>query len=404
MLKQALRAAIISRNFTQATNIVEGPFTFGSTNTSTISIDNALTLSALYNGINIISNDVAMLPKAVYTKVNGITQKQPGHPVHNIIALQPNSFQTSYWLHKIMITTAILNGNAVAVIRRHNTTGQIDPENALVFVHPNDLQDIKLIDGQLWFFTKQGIFHNSEVIHIKGFSQNGYTGISVLRHAATNFNAAISADAFAQSNFDGKGMGLGIIKHNASLTPKAKKNLADAMEARLSAAGKYNIGVVDEGMDYKPISVSAQEAQLIDWKKITVEDVARWLNVSPRKLKQATNVTAAKSVEQGSIDHLSDAILPWVVQFEQEYNSKLFTTKEKPSIYTKFNISALLRVDAAARAEYYNKMRFAGIYTGNEIRILEDLNPIDLPFMNEPLQPVQLMQQQQIKNNIDNGK
>lgn len=404
MLKAALSNAFSTRSNTMpgSNTFLDSVFSFGSTNTGTISTDNALKISALYNGVNIISNDLSILPKDIFTRSGDNNTKYNAHPIYHSLAKRPNKAQSAYWFHKIMIVTAILRGNAIAVIRRNTETGQIDEDNALVFIHPDDLNDIKLIDGQLYFYTKYGVYTNDEVIHIKNFSTNGYTGISVLKHAAQNLNAALIAEDFAQTNFESKGFGLGIIKTAKTLTPDGKKALNEGMEARLSKGGKFNIGTLDEAMDFQPISVNAHEAELINWKKTTIEDVARWLNLSPHKLKQ-TDALNYNSIEQASLDHVSDSILPWVTQFEQEYNIKLFSKNESKNTYVKFNISALLRVDASSRAEYYNKMRFAGIYTGNEIRILEDKNPIDLPYMNEPLQPVQLQQQAQIKQNSDNG-
>jgi len=397
MFAQALSDALFTKR--NSTSSLGGLFSFGASASGVISTDNALKLSALYNGVTIIANDIAILPKSVYFRDGDTKSKQPAHPVNYKISKQPNDNLTSFHFHKVMVITAILRGNAVAIIKRDGN-GKLD-KNALNFVHPDDLQDIKLIDGQLWFYTKFGVFHNSEVIHIKGFSTNGYTGQSVLKYAASNLNAALTAEAFAETNFESKGFGLGVIKTDKSLTADAKRNLNEGMESRLSQGGQFNIGTLDEGMDFMPINVSAKEAELINWKKITILDVCRWLNIGPHKLKQLDNTTYS-SIEQQSIDHLQDSILPWVTQFENEYDTKLFTQTEATKYYIKFNINALLRVDIKSRAEYFYKMRYAGVYSGDEIRVLEDMNPTGLEHMAVPLQPVQIQQQSQI--NTEDGK
>lgn len=401
MLKQALSNALTHRAASSGTSTpsyLSDLLSFGGNTVSSIAQSKALSLSALYNGVTIISNDIAMLPKAIYTQNGDNKQKDANNPLYRVISKQPNQIQTSFWFHKIMIQTAILRGNAIAVIRRNNSTGKIDPDNALVFIHPDHLHDIRKVDGQLWFFTKKGVFANHEVIHIKGFSTNGITGESVLKYAAKNLNAALTAEDFAQTNFDSKGFGLGVIKSDKKLDTSAKQILSTAMSKRLSAGGAYNIGVLDEGMEFAPIQVSAQEAQLIDWKKTSIEDIARWLNINPYKLKQTDKLNYS-TIEQQSLDHLSDSIMPWTVQFEQEYDTKLFTESEQANRYAKFNVNALLRVDAKSRAEFYNKLIFSGVASGNEIRVLEDMNPLDIEHMKVPLQPVQLQQQSQINTN-----
>lgn len=404
MLTEALANILHKRSSLPTANtsgLVGDLFQFSSSNTSRITQHKALCLSAIYNGVNIISNDIAMLPKAVYSKDGDQKTKLGDHPLTYSISKQANQNLTSFWYHKIMTTTALLRGNAVAIINRNRQTGEIDAKNAFTFVHPDDLLDIKLIKGELWFYIKgyKLPFHNTEVIHIKGFSDNGYIGISFLKYAAKNLNAAIANEEFAQKNFDSKGLGMGIIKTEKQLNDIGKKALTQGMENRLSKGDAFNVGILDENMDFMSVSVNAQEAGMIDWKKITIEDIARWLNISPHKLKQ-TDKLNYNSIEQSSLDHLSDSILPWVTQFENECDVKLFSEKEKHNTYVKFNINALLRVDAKSRAQYYYQMRYAGIYSGDEIRKLEDMNPTGLDYMKDPLQPVQLQQQVQIEKSL----
>ena len=396
MLTTALKSVFQQRSHASSSLMSGGLFSFGSGASSTISTDNSLKLSALYNGVTIISNDIALLPKAIFHKEGDQKIKLTDHPITTAISKFASANMSSFWFHKVVVIAAILRGNGVAIINRNKQTGEIDTTNPFTFVHPNHLIDIRMVDGQLWFFTKYGTYHNSEVIHIKGFSLNGYAGDSVLKYAATNLNAALTAEAFADKNFESKGFGLGIIKTDKQLKDTAKKALTEGMAERLSKGNQYNVGVLDEGMDFQPIQVSAKEAELIDWKKISIEDIARWLNIGPHKLKHLDKLNYS-SIEQQSIDHVSDSIYPWVKQFENEYDIKLINTKDQSTDYTKFNINALLRADIKSRAQYYNQMRFAGILSGDEIRELEDMNPTGLEHMKDPLQPVQIQQQSQIK-------
>jgi HK97 family phage portal protein len=395
MLAKALSNTLFStRNANTSASF--GSFFSGLSGTSsTIQTDAALTLSALYDGVNIISNDIAVIPKAVYKNTATGKEKQSTHPINYILSKQSNRNQTAFHFHKIMIVTAILRGNAVAIINRNKQSGQIDRDNGFTFVHPSDLTDIRMVMGELYFITKFGTFHNSEVIHIKGFSTNGYTGISVLKHAAKNLNAAIKAESFAETNFDAKGFGLGIVKTPTKMTPNTKRIISESMESRLSRGGAFNIAVLDEGMDFSPISVSAKEAELIDWKKTTIQDIARWLNIGTDKLKQ-TEYHNYSTIEQASINHLQDCLIPWVVQLEQEYSCKVFNDIEKQDHYIKCNTNSVLRSDIQSRSEYYSKMRFGGILSGDEIREKEDYNATGLEYMTNPLQPVQIQQQSQI--------
>ena len=394
MLAKALSNTLVQKRSASNGSSVFGNLFGGlSGGASSIQVDQALTLSALYNAVDIISNDIAILPKSVYKNTDAGKEKQSKHSVNYLISKQSNVNQTAFSFHKVLIVTALLRGNGVAIIERNNQTGAAI---GFKFVHPTDLQDIRMVQGELYFVTKYGTFHNSEVLHIKGFSTNGYTGISVLKHAAKNLNAALTAEAFAETNFDSKGFGLGIIKSDKTIAPNGKRVLSEAMEARLSRGGAFNVGVLDEGMDWQSIQVSAKEAELIDWKKVTIQDIARWFNIGTDKLK-LTEDHNYSTIEQASITHLQDCLMPWIVQVEQEYSAKVFNGSEKINHYVKLNTNALLRADIKSRAEYYSKMVFGGIMAGDEIREKEDLNPTGLDHMKVPLQPVQIQQQSQIK-------
>lgn len=401
MLAKLLSEAIPQkRNASYGGTSAFGTFFGGLTGTvSSINTDKALTLSALYNAVDIISNDIATLPKSVYKNVPNGKEKQSAHPVNYLIAKQPNQNQTAYSFHKVLVATALLRGNGVAIIVRNPHTGL---PIAYQFVHPNDLQDIRMVQGELFYITKFGTYHSSEVLHLKGFTTNGYTGISVLKYAAKNLNAALTAEAFAETNFDSKGFGLGIIRSTKMLEDNGKRILSEGMENRLSRGGAYNIGVLDEGMEFQSIQVSAKEAELIDWKKITIEDIARWFNISTYKLKQTADHNYS-TIEQASIDHLKDCLMPWIVQLEQEYTCKVFSETERRDHYIKFNTNAVLRADIKSKAEAHMRYRFGGIMSGDEIRELEDLNPTGLPHMIQPLQPVQVQQQSQIQTNNENA-
>src|SRR5690606_570472 len=108
---------------------------------------------------------------------------------------------------------------------------------------------------------------------------------------------------------------------------------------------------------------------------------------APHLLKDLSSANYS-NIYQQSIEHVQISVLPRVISKEQELNTKLFSEKEQETLYIKFNINALLRGDLASKAQFYTAMTYAGIYTRNEIRELEDMNPIE--GLSEPLQPVNM--------------
>ncbi len=365
-----------------------------------INYKSALALSAVYNAVDQISNDIAKLPKAVFKKVDKDRFRNPEHPVDYLISKRPHRLMTQFSFHKVMMISALLRGNGIAVIIRDRVTGF---QKSFDFVHPDCIYDIRKKDDELFYYI-QGYARpltSEEVIHIPGFSFNGLYGISIFKHAALNLGAALSAETFADENFKSKGLLAGIIKSTKPLEANPKIKLANAMEQRLSKGGSHNIGVLDEGMDFMDIRANAQESSLIDWKKISIEDVARWFNIAPHKIKQLENATFS-NIEQQSLEHGSDTVSPWSKKFEEEYDYKLFTEEERSSLYTKFNTNAIIRTDIKTKGEYYGRAINFGWHTRNEIRSLEDHNRID--GLDDPLTPANTLTLEQIdKQFSENG-
>lgn len=358
----------------------------------------ALSLSAVFNAVDQISNDIAKLPKGVFQKNDTGRFRQSTHPVDYLISKRPNASMTQFNYHKALLIHAMLRGNGVAVILRNRATGV---QTGFDLIDPDHLHNIKKKDGKIFYDIKgYGTLSSEDVFHVPGFSFNGIAGISIFKYAALNLGAAMSAEAFADENFKSKGLLAGILSTPKNLSPDAKVKLANAMEVRLSKGDTHNIGTLDEGMTFESITANAQEASLIDWKKISIEDVARWFNIAPHKIKHLANATYS-NIEQQSLEHGSDTIAPWAKRFEEEYDYKCFTEDERVDHYVKFNTNALIRTDVKTKSEYYGRAINFGWHTRNEVRDLEDYNRID--GLDEPLTPSNAMTLEQINKQMSDG-
>ena len=362
--------------------------------------NSSLTLSAFYNGIEILTNDIALPTKSVYKKDGDNRQSLSNHPVNYLIAKRPNQYMTSFMFHKMMGQFAILKGNAYALIERNKHTAkpiafQLITQPVKVVIHNAKLfYTVKYKD-------KSVTYPSDDIIHIPGFSYNGITGISVIQHAARSLGVALAAQDYSSEYYNSKGLGSGFIKSDNSLDSPAKERLSKGFSDILSASKLWSVPVLDEGMSFHPIQITAAEAQFLLTSKHGVSEVARWLNIPPHKLKLISDSNHSIT-EIGEIIHNQDSVLPWVTKFEQEYNAKLFTEKEKSDHFVKFNMNILMRADIKSQAEYFTKMIFNGGMTRNEVRALLDLNGLD--GLSQPLTPVnaQLMEQITAKLNLIN--
>lgn len=374
-----------------------GLFSLGTSGTAGMNHTRALKLSAFYNGVDQISNDIAKIPFAVYQKEGSNRVSRADHPAHNLIANEPNSLMTSFIFRKTMAISVLLRGNALAKINTNTSGKPISTD----FINWDRVKDIRIKDGVLMYDVlgySQPLLAN-EVLHFKNFTHNGIVGVSVITNAAQQLNLAIDVQEFSATNFQNKGVRQGVVETDKVIT-SGKEKIISGIKSAFAEKDATRVAVLDEGMKWKAITVTPQEAQIIEQSRFSIEDIARWLNIAPHKIKslqQSTN----NNIEQQSLDHVSDTIQPHITNFEQEYAKKLFLPSEIANgFYVRGNMNVLLRADIKSRGEYYGKAVNGGWMNRNEVRQLEDMN--DGPILlDEYLTPVNTYTEKQIDNNLN---
>src|SRR5690606_3973761 len=137
----------------------------------------------------------------------------------------------------------------------------------------------------------------------------------------------------------------------------------------------HAVAVLDQGLDYSPIAMSNEDAQMIDSRKLSVTEMARWLRVPPHKLYDLERATFS-NIEHMSIEFVTDALMPWVNRLEQEANIKLFGFGSQGRLFTKLNVKTLMRGDTAAQLAFISALIDRGVFDVDEAREYLDLNPI----------------------------
>ncbi|OXB01740.1 phage portal protein [Flavobacterium oncorhynchi] len=343
----------------------------------------AFTISAFYNGVDQLSNDMAKLPKFVFKKDGENREKDADHPVNYLISQRPNSLMTSFDFWKIIEISAIVKGNGYAEIVRNSYTG--DPEE-LYFLEEPDVE-VSIKNRKLYYKYKGRPIASSDILHFRGFSFDGLMGIGIVTFAAKQLGITIDSQTYQQEVYKDRGLGYGVIESDLKVDKGNKKLIEEGFATKMAGESKFKVPMLDEGMKYKSISITPGEAQFLETNKAGVLEVCRWLNIAPHKLKDISSGTYA-NIYQQSIEHVQDSMMPRVISREQELNYKLFTKKESKTLYTKFNLAVLLRGDLEMKQKFYTAMVYAGIYTRNEVRALEDMNPIE--GLDEILQPVNM--------------
>jgi HK97 family phage portal protein len=357
-------------------------FTSGFRNTSDEKVNNqtAMTVSSLYACIRNVSEDVGKLPLNLYRKDGKSRFEVTDNPVVRLIKYQPNPRMDAMSFRETMNAQAMGWGNAYAEIQR-NVQG--DPV-ALWPLRPDRVKIQIDTTTQRMFYrimTEDG--HSSDIyaediFHLHGLGFDGITGYNVVLLASQCVGAAIAMDKFAGSYFANGMHQSGNLKHPGHLSEEAQTRLKKQLQANYGGADQaHQTLILEEGMEFISNTIDPKASQMIETRKFSVTDFCRWLRVPPHKVADLTK-SAFSNIEQQNIDYVQDAITGWCKRWEMALWTKLLNEEEKQSgLFFSHVVEGMLRGDIKTRSEAYSSFWDRGIMSINEIRTLENLNPID---------------------------
>ena len=135
------------------------------------------------------------------------------------------------------------------------------------------------------------------------------------------------------------------------------------------------MAVLEEGMTYKPMSVPPNDAQFLETRKFQIDEIARIFRVPPHMVGDLEK-SSFSNIEQQSLEFVKYTLNPWVIRLEQAMHKALLLPSEKQNYFIKFNVDGLLRGDYQSRMNGYAVGRQNGWLSANDIREMENLNPI----------------------------
>lgn len=353
-----------------------------------VSEASAMRIAAVLTCVSLVSRTVASLPLKVYERSEDGRSKQPAanHPLARVLS-QPNSWQTRGEFLQMLQAHLMLRGNAYAWINRNSVVrnGAIE---ALVPLHPDRVEVEQRSDWSLAYLLTQRSGQKvsipaDEILHLRGLSTDGVVGRSVLQDARDVIGIAQATQAHAGSYWAGGGVPDVALRHPRALGDKARKNLEESYAATYgSGENKRRWIILEEGMEIEPISITAEDAQFLETRKFQRSEICGLFHVPPHLIGDTEKSTSwGTGIEQQTIGFVNFAIRPWLVAWEQRIWRDLIAPRERgaaaPSVFVEFAIDGLLRGDAAARGQFYTQMRQIGAMSANDVRALENLNPVD---------------------------
>ena len=351
-------------------------FYFGTSGSGkSVTVQSAIQLSTVYACVRVISETIASLPLGIYETVNDGNEKATDHPLYRLLHDEPNSEMTSFVFREVMLAHLLLYGNSYSQIIRSG-------KNQVIGLYPL-LPDHMDVDrdskGNLTYTytTSDGktvSIKPRDVLHIPGLGFDGVMGYSPIALEKNAIGLGIASEEYGSKFFSNGARPSGILTHpNTVKNPKA---LRESWNSAYGGSSNSNrVAILEEGMKFEPIAIPNNEAQFLETRKFQVDEICRIFRVPPHlvgNLEQAT----FSNIEHQSIDFAVHTIRPWLVRIEQAMNRALLSEQEKGRFFVQFNIDGLMRGDYKSRMEGYAIGRQNGWLSANDIRALENQNPI----------------------------
>lgn len=334
----------------------------------------SMKLSAVYAATNIISNAIAIMPIDVI-KMEGNKRIKVNHSLNQLLNLKADKRYNHFQLFKFIIESIILRGEAYCYIQRDEQLNVV----GLQYIDSQYVQPMPQPDGSIKYIVTgmAKAVDDINMLHFYMHCDEMYRGISLIKYASQALAGAAEAEKTANNFFKSGGNLSGIIKAAATLNNEQKQQIREAWASAFDTNNnKVNVAVLPNGLDYQPISVNPEDAQLLESRMWSVYEIARFFCIPPSKLGVRENVSY-NSLEQDQLIFVQQTVMPYTELIENEMNLKLFKPSQVGKLSVEFDYVQLLKGDKKAEAEYYRTLITNGLMSQNEVRERLGLEPVE---------------------------
>ena len=344
----------------------------------------AMQTTAVYACVRILAEAVASLPLHVYEyQDDGGKKLVHDHPLYYLLHDEPNPEMTSFVFRETLMSHLLIWGNAYAQIIR-------DGAGRVLGLYPllPDKMDVQRDDrGNIYYVYSRNSDENpmfkeygdirlkaEDVLHIPGLGFDGLIGYSPIAMAKNAVGMTLACEEYGASFFANGANPGGVLEHPGVLKdPSRVRESWNSVYRGVNNAHK--IAVLEEGMKYQQIGIPPEEAQFLETRKFQINEIARLYRIPPHMVGDLDK-SSFSNIEQQSLEFVKYTLDPWVIRWEQSLQRSLLLPGEKGKYFIKLNVDGLLRGDYQSRMNGYAVGRQNGWFSANDIREMENMNPI----------------------------
>lgn len=339
----------------------------------------AMSVATVYRCVELLGNSVANLPMRYLRKKNGLFTEDEGARLSYLLKIQPDDTKSAFDFWKETITELLLEGNAYIVPIYNSFSLNLDRlvlcARGSVYhdVYKNTYTVNDLLNGVT------GTFSENEIIHLKGYSLDGKSGVSVLSYARLTIDTALAGDNETRNRFVNGGNVRGIINNDKGVVgfgeyqDEELQKTATDIDTRFKN-GEHIVSLPGQ-VDFKQISLSSTDMQFLESRKFNVREICRFFGVHPSFVFDDTS-NNYKSAEMANVAFLSNTLNPYLRKIENEFSRKLVAPSLAFTCKLEFDRRGLYACDLESKAKNQAAQIAAGLYTVNELRAEENRPPV----------------------------
>lgn len=346
---------------------------------ASVTIETSWRVIAVHAAIRVLAESIAQLPLVVYRRSGLNRERATDHPLYWLLHNQPNEFQTSFEWRELMVVHLCTRGNHYSFINRVNggKIAELLPLSPDVVEpkwkdknHAEIIYEVDLGNG------KKEQLGRDKIFHLKWASMNGLKGLSPIAEAREAIGLSMSAENHGAQMFGNGATPGGVLEYPGKLEPEARENIAKSWQDLHGGNNKFRTAVLEEGMAFKPTSISNKDAQYIEARKFQITEIARLFRLPPHMIGDLEKSTFS-NIEAQALEFVKYTLTPWLVKIEQAVVRDLVAESERDKIFAEFLVDGLLRGEFATRMAGYQTAIMNGIMSRNEVRQLENKNPYE---------------------------
>jgi HK97 family phage portal protein len=249
-------------------------------------------------------------------------------------------------------------------------------------MHPDNVV-ILIKDGEVYYKYQPNnsgetfLLPSADVYHVKGMSGDGLIGYSPLKQAKETFAHAYAAQQYGSRLFGNDTRPGGVLECDAELDDESFDRLKQSWEDSHRGENQHRIAILEGGMKFHQISITPEEAQFIATRHLTRSEICGIFRIPPYMIADLEKANYSNIVMQ-DLAFSKHTLTPWCERIEQAIEFRVLMEVDRAKgIYVKHNMEGMLRGDIKTRYDSYAVLWDRGVLSANEIRALEDLNPVE---------------------------